>query len=236
MKRLITVTILTILIMVTGCAYVSVPVISEPSQPNSSVISTVSEISETSSTGSDLDLPSCEFCLTTEYTFEVNVMTTSDWQSYEGSGDDEIKTFTLTFPENWIRDAADAPTFHDQYTDIKIFESIAAVKLPAGFDFAGSFHKENFEDPISGATVFEDVRIGTLMLADGEKTYAMVVQSVVPEGGGEIQIDHWYPYFCVIKDGDYAYCFQFYSLDDPTFEDIDGGLFMEIMNTFRPIS
>jgi len=227
-------TLTMLLIACFGCSYVSTPVISEESQPNSSVASEVSD--ETSSVGSDLNLPSCEFCLTTEYTFEVNVMTTSDWQSYEDSAGSETKTFALTFPENWIRDATDAPTFHDQYTDIKIFESIAAVKLPAGFDFAGSFIKENFEDSMSDTTVIGDVTIGTLALSNGERTYAQVVQSVVPEGGGEIQIDRWYPYFCVIVDGDYAYCVQFYSLDDPTSDDMNAGLFKEIMNTFRPIS
>jgi len=234
MKKLMSVIII-LLLTATGCSYVSVPVVSDGSEPLS-VISTASEVGEVSSVGSDLNLPSCEFCLTTEQTFEVSVMKTEDWQSFEDADTPETKTFTLTFPESWIRDAEGASTFHNQYTDVKIFESIAAVKLSEGFDFAGSFTKENFEDPMYDTSVIGDVTIGTLALADGEKTYAMVIESVVPEGGGDVQIDRWYPYFCVIKDGDYAYCMLFYSLDDPASDDTDTGLFLEIMSTFKAVS
>ena len=232
LKKIIAI-LLPVVFVTAGCSYVTTPVISDESKPESSIL-TDSTVSTASSVGSDLNLPSCEFCLTDEYTFEVNVMTTEDWQAFEDA-DAGAKTFSLTFPESWIRDAEDAPTFHNQYTDVKIFESVAAVKLPAGFDFAGSFSKENFEDSMSETQVVGDITVGKLLTADGEKTYAAVIQSVVPEGGGEIQIDRWYPYFYVIVDGDYAYCMQFYSLDNPNTDDSDSGLFHDIVSTFKII-
>ncbi len=230
MKKLISI-LLPVAFVAAGCSYVTTPVVSEVSKPASS-ISAGSTVSTASSAGSDLNLPSCELCLSDEYTFEVNVMTTEDWQAFEDNGSG-TKTFSLTFPESWIRDAEGAPTFHDRYTEVKIFESVAAVKLPAGFDFAGSFLKKNFEDSMSKTKVIGDITIGKLTVPSGEKTYAKIIQSVSPEGGGEIQIDRWYPYFYVIVDGDYAYCMQFYSLENPASDDIDSGLFQEIVSTFK---
>lgn len=224
-----------LLFATTGCSFFSTPVLSDISKPNSE-ISANPEVNEISSVNLDQNNQSCEFLLTTEHTFEVNVMTTTDWQSFEDNGSSSIKTFLLTFPENWIRDGEGAPTFHDQYTDIKIFESISAVKLAAGFDFAKSFQKENFEDSMSGTSVVGDVKIATLAFAEGDKTYALIVQSVVPEGGGEVQIDRWYPYLYVIVDGGYAYCMQFYSLDNPVDDTTDTGLFNDIMSTFKVVS
>jgi len=224
-----------LLFTTTGCSFLSTPVISNVSKPSFET-SVNSKINETSSVSSDQIIQSCEFLLTTEHTFEVNVMTTTDWQSFEDNGSSATKTFLLTFPENWIRDGEGAPTFHDQYTDIKIFESITAVKLAAGFDFAGSFQKENFEDSMSGTSVIGDVKIATLAFAEGDKTYTLIVQSVVPEGGGEVQIDRWYPYLYVIVDGGYAYCMQFYSLDNPVDDTTDTGLFNDIMSTFKVVS
>ncbi len=233
MKRFILFCLMAILIATVGCSFVSPPVIPETSEPESS---TASEIGEASSAASEPNQPTNESSLTTEYSFEVRVMTTEDWQSYEDGENFETKTFSLTFPDSWIRDAGDAPTFHDQHTEIKIFEYIAAVKLPAEFDFAESFSKESFEDSITDTTVVGDIKIGKLAAANGEKTYALVIQNVVPEGGGEIQIDRWYPYFYVIVDGDHAYCIQFYSLKDPADDDTNAELFREILGTFRVIS
>jgi hypothetical protein len=114
------------------------------------------------------------------------------------------------FPERWIRDAEGAPTFHIIHRSENI-RIVAAVKLSQDFDFAGSFAKKNFEDSMSGTVVIGDVIIGKLTASNGERTFAKVIQSISPEGGGEVQIDRWYPFFYVIVDGDYAYCMQFYS-------------------------
>jgi len=231
MKKVLIIAVLTALIAASGCSKVSVPEISD-----TPAVSESSEISETSSAESVASSPSSEVSLTNEFTITVPEMTTDDWQHFNDSGNNATKTFMLTFPENWIRDAENSPTFHNRNNDIKIFESVTAVKLSAGFDFAGSFIKKNFEDSMTGTSVIDDIKIGKLITADGEKTYALVIQSVVPEGGGEVQIDRWYPYLYVMVNGDYAYCMQFYSLNDPAYDDTDAGLFAEIMNTFKAVS
>jgi len=230
MKKVFVIAILAALIAASGCSKVSVPEISD-----ASMVSEPSEISGTSSVESAASSPSGKIPLTNECKFEVNVATTVDWQSFHDTGNSEKKTFALSFPEIWIRSAEGASTFQDKDTDIKVFESVRAVKLPADFDFAGSFIKENFEDSMRDTSVIGDIKIGKLTAADGEKTYALVIQSVVPGGGGKIQIDRWYPYLYVIMDGDYAYCMQFYSLNDPTSDDKESALFLDIMQTFKAV-
>lgn len=231
MKKILIIAVLTALIAAPGCSKVSIPEISD-----TSMVSESSEVSVISPEGSDLSSPSGEVSLTNEYSITVREMTTADWQNFQDSENNVTKTFTLTFPGNWLRDTEDSPTFHNSNNDVKVFESITAVKLPAGFDFAGSFSKENFEDSMRETSVVGDIKIGKLTAAGGEKTYAMIVQSVVPDGWGEVRIDRWYPYLYVIVDGNYAYCMQFYSLADPASEDTDAGLFNAIASTFKAVS
>ncbi|HNX14239.1 MAG TPA: hypothetical protein PK854_06590 [Oscillospiraceae bacterium] len=231
MKKVFIFVVLFAVVILSGCSKVSVSKVSEASKA-----SAVSNNSRVSSVRSTLSSPSSGVSLTNENSFEVNLMTTTDWQAFEDAGSSGKKAFALSFPDNWIRDAEGASTFHDKNTGIKVFEAVAVVKLSAGFDFTGSFLKKNFEDSLAGTSVIGEIKIGKLATSNGEKTYAMVIQSVVPEGGGEIRIDRWYPYFCVIVDGDYAYSMQFYSLADPTSGSNGSALFLDILKTYKGIS
>lgn len=144
-------------------------------------------------------------------TFEMSIMTTSDWDNMAPLVTGEqtpTQRIRITVPSNWYWFGDLDTTLNTGEDDpIKVMEVLPVIQLQEGQGL--------LQTPSGGVS-------GTLLTADwnwmdltlGGRSAIAYAQTVVPEGPGDIAV--WYPLVIWMQQDGYAYGLCFYSLTAPT--------------------